>query len=96
MKEKKLCILMQMLNSHHCGSILLGADSNFIRCLCDCLVNVFLGHNPANKSFIENTKVPFEKTVDPNFSIREKRKILANIISLVKSIGESRYIYLKK
>ena len=79
----------------HCRSILTGADSNFIRFLCDCFVNVFLGHVPANKSFIESKKVPFEKIVDPEFSIREKRKVLANNISLVKSIGESCYIYLK-
>ena len=84
-----------MLNSHQCRSILTGADSNFIRFLCDCFVNVFLGQVPANKSFIESKKVPFEKIVDPKFSIREKRKILANNISLVKSIGESFYIYLK-
>ena len=78
-----------MLNSRHCRSILTGADSNFIRFLCDCF------HVPANKSFIESKKVPFEKIVDPKFSIREKRKVLANNILLVKSIGESCYIYLK-
>ena len=95
MKEKELCILKQMLNSRHCRSILTGADSNFIRFLCDCFVNVFLGHVPANKSFIESKKIPFGKIVDPKFSIREKRKVLAINISLVKSIGESCYIYLK-
>ena len=95
MQKKELCILKQMLNSHHCRSILTGADSNFIRFLCELFVNVFLGHDPANKSFIESKEVPFEKIVDPQFSIREKRKILANNISLVKSIGESCYIYLK-
>ena len=93
MKEKELCILKQMLNSHHCRSILTGADSNFIRFLCDCFVNFFLGHVPANKSFIESKKVPFEKIVNPKFSIREKQKVLANKISLVKPIGKSRYIY---
>ena len=93
--EKELCILKQMLNSRHCLSILTGADSNFIRFLCDCCVNVFLGHVPANKSFIESKKIPFGKIVDPKFSIREKRKVLVNNISLVKSIGESCYIYLK-
>ena len=30
-----------MLNSHHCRSILTGADSNFIRLVCDCFVKVF-------------------------------------------------------
>ena len=53
MKEKELCIMKQMLNSHHCRSILTGVDSNFIRFV------------PANKSFIESKKVPFEKIVDP-------------------------------
>ena len=52
MKEKELCILKQMLNSHYYRSILTGADLNFIRFVCDCFVNVFLGHVPANKSFI--------------------------------------------
>ena len=79
MKEKKLCILKQMLNSHHCRSILTGADSNFFRFLCDCFVNVFLGHVPANKSFIESKKVPFEKIVDPKFSIRENEKFWQTI-----------------
>ena len=73
MKDKELCILKQMLNSHHCRSILTGADSNFIRFLCDCSVNVFLGHVPANNSFIESKKVPFGTIVDTKFSIREKR-----------------------
>ena len=73
-----------MLNSRHCRSILTGADSNFIRFLCDCY-----------KSFIESKKIPFGKIVDPKFSIREKRKVLAKNISLVKSTGESCYIYLK-
>ena len=59
-----------MLNSRYCRSILTGADSNFIRFLCDCFVNVFLGHVPANKSFIESKKIPFGKIVDPKFSIR--------------------------
>ena len=54
-----------MLNSHHCRSILTRSDSNFIRFLRDCFVNVFLGHVPAKKSFIESRKVPFEKIVDP-------------------------------
>ena len=72
-----------MLNSHHCRSILTGADSIFIRFLCDFFVNVFLGHVPANKRFIGSKKVTFEKTVDLKFNIREKRKILANIILLV-------------
>ena len=45
MKEKELCILKQMLNSHHCRSVLTGADSIFVRFLCDCFVNVFLGHS---------------------------------------------------
>ena len=66
MKEKELCILKQTLNSHHCRSILTGADSNFIRFLCDCFVNVFLGHVPANKSFIEGKKLPFEKVAEIN------------------------------
>ena len=83
-----------MLNSRHCRSILTGADSNFFRILCDCFKNVFLGHVPANKSFIESKKIPFGTNVDPKFSIREKRKVLANNISLVKSIGELCYIYL--
>ena len=65
MKEKELCILKQRLNSHHCRSILTGVDSNVIRFLCDCFVNVFLGHVPANKNFIESKKVPFEKIFDP-------------------------------
>ena len=95
MKEKGLYILKQMLNSHHCRSILTGADSNFIRFLCDCFVNVFLGHVPANKIFIESKKVPFEKIVHPKFNIREKRKVLANNFSLVKSMGKLCYIYLK-
>ena len=96
MIEKELCILKQKLNSHHCRSILTGADSNFIRFLCVCFVNVFLGHVPANKNFIESKKISFGKIVDPKFSIREKRKVvLANNISLVKSTGESCYIYLK-
>ena len=30
-----------MLNSHHCRSILTGADSNFIRLVSDCFVKVF-------------------------------------------------------
>ena len=68
MKEKELCILKQMLNSRHCRSILTGADSNFIRFHCGCFVNVFLGHVPANKSFIECKKIPFGKIVDPKFS----------------------------
>ena len=77
MKEKELCIFsnyiyLQKLNSHLCRSVLTGADSNFIRFLCDCFVKVFLGHYPANKSFIDNKKVAFEKIVDPKFSIREK------------------------
>ena len=95
MKEKESCLLKQMLNSRHCRSLLTGADSNFIRFLCDCFLSVFLGHVPGNKSFIESKKKPFGKIVDPKISIREKRKVLANNISLVKSIGESCYIYLK-
>ena len=96
MNEKELCILEQMLNSHHCRSILTGADSNFTRFLRDCFVNVFLGHVPANISFIESKKVPFEKILELKFSIREKRKVLANNISWVKSIGELSYIYPEK
>ena len=61
MKEKELCTLKQMLNSRHCRSILTGAESNFIRFLCNCFVIVFLGHVPANKSFIESKKIPFGK-----------------------------------
>ena len=45
--------------------------------------------------FIESKKVPLEKISDLKFNIREKREVLANNISLVKSIGESCYIYLK-
>ena len=59
MKEKELC--MQMLNSRHCRSILTGADSNFIRFLCDCFVNVFLGHVPANKISSRVRKYHLEK-----------------------------------
>ena len=88
MKDEKLCILKQMLNSQQCRSNLTIADSVCIRFLCECFVNVFHEHVPANKSFIESKEVPFEKIVDPKFSIREKRKILANTISLVKSIGD--------
>ena len=83
------------IEANACRSILTGADSNFIRFLCDCFVNVFLGHVPANKNFIESKKIPFGKIGDPKFSIREKREVLVNNISLVKSIGESCYIYLK-
>ena len=72
MKQKEFCILNQMLNSHHCRSILTGSDSVFIGFLCDCFVNVFLGHVPANKSFIESKKVPFEKIVDPKFRRKTK------------------------
>ena len=92
MKEKKFCILKQMFNSQHCRSNLTTANSNIVRFLCERFVNVFLEHVSANKSFIESTEVPFEKTVDSKFSIREKRKVLANKISLVKSIGNSCYI----
>ena len=84
-----------MLNSHLCRSIWTRADSNFIRFLCDCFVNVFLGHVPANKNLIESKKIPFEKMVDPMFRIREKGIVLANNISLVKSIRKPSYIYLK-
>ena len=62
-----------MLNSHHCRSILTGADSNFVRYLCDCFVNIFLGHIPANKSFIESKKVPFGTKV-PKYLILVSEK----------------------
>ena len=74
LEEKELCTLKQLLNSHHCRSILARTDSFFNRYVCDCFVNFFRGHVPANKNFIESKKVPFEKIVDPMFSIREKRK----------------------
>ena len=62
-----------MLNSHHCRSILTGADSNFVRYLCDCFVNIILGHIPANKSFIESKKVPFGTKV-PKYLILVSEK----------------------
>ena len=63
-----------MLNSHHCRSVLTGADSNFIRFFCYCFLKIFLGHVSANKSFIESKKVAFGKIVDTKFCIRKKTK----------------------
>ena len=78
-----------MLNSQQCRSFSTRADSKFNRFLCDCFGNVFLGHVPAIKSFIEIKKTPFEKIFDPDFSIREKRKVSANNVLAVESIGRS-------
>ena len=93
-REKMIYIEANSKKNQQSRSILTTAGSNFIRFLCDCFVNDFLESVPAVRSFIESQKMTFEKSFDPMFSIQEKRKYLANNISLVKLIGKLGYIFI--
>ena len=79
MKERELCLLKEMLNSHHCRSILTGADSNFIRFLCDCFVNVFLGQVPANKILLRVRKYHLKKLLTLSLVSQKNEKFWQTI-----------------
>ena len=50
-----------MLKSQRCRSFLKTADSSLKNWFCVYFVNGFLRRVPANKTFIESKKTPFEK-----------------------------------
>ena len=97
-REKELCMLRQMLDTSDSNikKIMKTAPNNFIKFLCECLLNIVNGNVPVNKTKLECYENSFKTLLSDQTSLKQKRKLLAKETELVRIVGFSCYRYLTK
>ena len=98
MREKELCMLRQMLDTadSKVGKIMKTAPNNFIKFLCECLLNIVNGNVPVNKTKLECYEKSFKTLLSNQTSLKQKQKFLAKETELVRTARFSCYRYLTK
>ena len=98
MREKEVCMLGGLLDisDTKLKEKIERVPNNFIKFLCECLLNIVNGNVPIRKSVVEGYKKSFKKLLSRQTSLKEKRQLFARETDLVKIVGFACYRYLIK
>ena len=98
MREKEVCLLGRLLDisDTKLKEKVERAPHNFIKFLCECLLNIVNGNVPIRKNVVEGYEKSFRKLLSRQSSLKEKRQLFARETDLVKIVGFACYRYLTK
>ena len=72
------------------------APNSFINFLCECLLNVVNGNVHVKKTLIHGHENSFKKLLSKQTSLKNKTRIFAKNMVLLKGIALSCYLHLRK